>query len=182
MKARIRVLPGRLTFGLKLVATAVVAYLLAVPFLHPQAERGILGEVEALGRGPVAVVVLTFLGLVALYCRSLQRCLALVRPSCRAAAPRSVWLMFLLPYNFVEDFFIVHHVAQSIRAEAALNTRLSHLRRYGAFSGFGWCAAQIVSLWPSQVGAAAGFVALPLWLWHWLFVIRVNRRLAGAAT
>lgn len=164
---------------MKLVATAAVACLLAAPFLHPQAGKGVLGEVEALGWGPAAAVVLGFFGLVALYCRSLQRCLTLVRPSCRAAAPRSVWLMFLLPYNFIEDFFIVHHVAQSIRAEAALNSRLSHLKRYGAFSGFGWCAAQIVSLWPNQVGAAAGFIALPLWFWHWLFVARTNRQLAG---
>ena len=104
MKAERQLVRPKLVLSLKLAATAVVAYLLAIPFLQPQAGDGVLGEVNALGRGPAAAVVLAFLCLVALYCRSLERCLALVRPSCRAAAPRSVWLMFLLPYNFIEDF------------------------------------------------------------------------------
>lgn len=48
-----------------------------------------------------------FLTLIFFYCRDLERSLSLVRPSARTAKPKSVWLMFLIPYNFVEDFFIV---------------------------------------------------------------------------
>lgn len=104
-----------------------------------------------------------------------------IRPEARAAHPRSVWLMFLIPYNFVEDFFIVHHVARSLRAEAEVNPALADLRSFGAASGLGWCAAQIVSLMPNRVGEIAGLVALVLWVVHWRFITRANHLLRDPA-
>ncbi|WP_416051894.1 hypothetical protein [Cupriavidus basilensis] len=163
----------------KLCATLLVAVGLLYPFANPDARSGVLASVWQTGWLPVSAVVLAFLAAVGLYCRSLQRCLEQIGPAARAAKPASVWLMFLLPYNFVEDFFIVGNVSRSIRAEAATNARLAGLTGFGFVSGFGWCAAQIVSLLPNAVGELAGGVALLCWGVHWRLVVKVNRLLSA---
>lgn len=166
--------------AVKLLLTLPVAAALAYPLLQPEADAGIFRELEMLG--PLGAIGLTLLLLVAvfLYCRDLQRTLSLVRPACRAAAPRSVWLMFLLPYNFIEDFFIVAHVAQSLRREAQTNDALRSFSRFGMLSGIGWCSAQILSLIPHPIGSLAGLLAVPLWLVHWHLIRRINRALSAA--
>ncbi|WP_027892405.1 hypothetical protein [Calidithermus chliarophilus] len=166
----------------KLAATAAIGAALVYPFVNPDLRSGVLASVERLGWLAVLDLVVIFLVAVALYCRSLQRCLELVRPEARAAAPKSVWLMFLIPYNFVEDFFIIHNVSRSLRAQARTDARLAGFRSFGELSGFGWCTAQIVSLVPSQVGELAGVVAIGLWLVHWRFIAGVNRRLSHAGS
>ncbi|HEY0014704.1 MAG TPA: hypothetical protein VGC13_00235 [Longimicrobium sp.] len=164
-------------FLLKLFATAGVSLLLALPFVDADARSGVLASVARIGLPALLVSIAVFLIAVAFYCRSLQTCLERIRPEARAASPRSVWLMFLIPYNFVEDFFIVRNVAASLRAEAAVNPALGQMRGSGTVSGLGWCTAQIVSLAPNHVGEAAGAVALVLWLVHWRFIAQVNQRL-----
>lgn len=155
----------------KIVGTLAVVALLS---LRP----GLFAE--AAGRPPAVslAVVAVFLGLVAWYCRTLQRTLALVRPEARAAAPASVWWMFAIPYNFVEDFFIVHAVAASLARDGGIGGRA--VRRWSAF-GYGWCGLQILSLLPGAVGYAGGAGALLLWAVHWPLTLRINRRL-GAGT
>ncbi len=171
--------PTRLLF-FKLTATALVSLGLAYPLMAADARAGVLASVARIGLPTLLVLVTAFLAMVALYCRTLQRCLERVRRESRAANPGSVWLMFLIPYNFVEDFFIVHNVARSLRAEAAVNPALTGLRGYGAASGLGWCTAQIVSLVPNRVGEIAGVVAFVLWLVHWRFIAGVTRLLSAA--
>jgi hypothetical protein len=159
---------------LKLLATAGVTVLLALPFVDADARSGILASATGIGLPALLVSGAVFLAAVAAYCRSLETCLERIRPRARAASPRSVWLMFLVPYNFVEDFFIVRNVAASLRAEAAVNPALGELRGFGTVSGLGWCTAQIISLLPNHVGEAAGAVALVLWIVHWRFIARAN--------
>ncbi len=171
----------RLLLG-KLLLTGVVTYALAYPFLYPTPGMGVLMTVESSGTITTVSITISFLIAVAFYCRSLQHCLKLVRPVARAAAPRSVWYMFLIPYNFIEDFFIVYNVTKSLQAEAALNPALASMRHFGAFSGFGWCAAQIVSLLPNRVGEVAGVVALVLWGIHWVFIHSINKRLEDSGS
>lgn len=48
------------------------------------------------------------------------------------------------------------------------------IKSFGMVSGQGWCIAQIVSLIPNQIGSAAGLIALVFWMWHWVFIRRVN--------
>jgi hypothetical protein len=48
-------------------------------------------------------------------------------------------------------------------------------------SGLGWCAAQIFSLLPNEIGSVAGVVALPLWIIHWRLIRRANAAMAEAA-
>lgn len=129
----------------KIVLTLPVTYALAYPFLNPSVAGGVFKEVEMLGLLGSVVLAAAFLAIVFLYCRDLYRSLSLVRPSARAAPPRSVWLMFLIPYNFVEDFFIIANVASSLRREAQHNIALHPFKRFGMVSGLGWCAAQIVA-------------------------------------
>jgi hypothetical protein len=165
----------------KIALTIPVTYALAYPLLNPSVAGGVFREMEMLGLLGSVFFAATFLALVFLYCRDLHRSLSLVRPSARKASPRSVWLMFLIPYNFVEDFFIVSSVATSLRREAQHNSALHPFKRFGMVSGLGWCAAQIVSLLPNEIGSFAGVLALPFWIIHWRFIRRVNVALAEAA-
>jgi hypothetical protein len=100
-----------------------------------------------------------------------------VQPEARTATPRSVWLMFLIPYNFVEDFFIIANVANSLRREARQNKALHPFHGFGLLSGLAWCSLQIVSLIPHEIGSLAGFLALPFWVVHWRLIRQVNRAL-----
>ncbi|WP_285777183.1 hypothetical protein [Microtetraspora sp. NBRC 13810] len=161
----------------KTVGTLLSAILLTYPLWAPEWGLGILGEIGALGvpGGPIALAA--FLGLVALYCRALQRTLELLPAEARAAAPGSVWWMFAIPYNFTEDFFIVRAVAASMAAHAQVPAAFT--RRWAAI-GYGWCAFQILSLLPGTAGYLGGVVAIPLWAAHWIMTVRVNRRLAAA--
>jgi hypothetical protein len=164
--------------ALKILLTIPVAVALAHPLIDPSA-RGVLGELAVLGPAPALLVITVFLGLVFAYCRDLGVVLALVRAEARAAEPASVWRMFLLPYNFVEDFFIVADVARSVRREATHNDALRGCSD-GMISGIGWCTAQIASLVPSDVGTIAGLIAVPLWALHWWQMRRVIASLRGA--
>ncbi|MBN7135061.1 hypothetical protein A7A76_09870 [Lysobacter enzymogenes] len=162
----------------KLVLTVPVAALLTQPLWAPHWGAGILGEIHALGAAGAAVAVLAFLALVAAYCRCLQRLLAAIPPAARTASPRSVWWMFAIPYNFVEDFFIVAAIAASLRNDGRVPPARRRLWRR---LGLAWCALQIVSLLPGALGVAAGAAALPAWAAHWILSVRLLRLLGDTA-
>lgn len=164
----------------KLFATTLVTAILAYPFIDPSLRTGVFASVAPVGILGVLALTTLFLLAVALYCRSLQHCLQLVQPEARAVNPKSVWFMFLIPYNFVEDFFIINNINKSLRIEARINPRLSALKSVGALSGFGWCTAQIVSLLPNHIGEAASVVAIIFWVMHWRLIARVNKLLSVA--
>ncbi|MGW4028362.1 hypothetical protein ACWEFL_03425 [Streptomyces sp. NPDC004838] len=159
--------------------TVLVTVLLSYPIWAPDWGLGILGEVAALGIAGALAAVAVFFGLVALYCRALQRTLRLIPPQYRTARPVSVWWMFAIPYNFTEDFFIVRNVAASLAVDARLPG--VSVRRWAAL-GYGWCAFQILSLFPGVPGYVGGGVAIPLWAAHWITTVRVNRALATRPT
>ncbi len=163
--------------GLKLILTAGVCGLLGWSFARP--DRGFLAEVSLLGPGGATLLAAGFLAAVAAYARDLQRLLQAIPAPQRTASPRSVWLMFLIPYNFVEDFWIIGHVSASLKAHAQATG--SSVRHFGLIPGLGWCALQIVSLVPHEVGSLAGLLAVPLWLWHWAFVRMARARVLADA-
>ena len=164
----------------KVILSIPIAFGLAYPLIYPSKGGGILREVEMLGTIGAIVVIAVFLALVYAYASDLRTTLKLVDRGSRAAEPNSVWLMFLLPYNFIEDFFIIANVAKSLEAESRINPALFGLRSFGRISGVGWCVAQVVSLIPDTIGAIAGAVAAVLWIWHWVFVRRANKMLGGS--
>lgn len=157
-----------------LLLTVPVVALLTQPLWAPQWGAGILTEVAALGPAGSAIAILLFFAAVALYCRELQRLLASVPPDARRRSPRSVWLMFAIPFNFVEDFFIVSELGASMRRDGRLAPE--RLRAWLAL-GHCWCILQIASLVPGPVGVASGVLALIAWLAHWGLTVAARRRL-----
>lgn len=152
--------------------------LLLLPFVRSDAVHagGPMAELQALGPVPALAAALVFLGLVLAYCLDLRRTLVLAREP-RPAPPNSVWLMFLIPYNFIEDFWIVRHVSQ-VFDEAFAGPRGKRLATSSRWLGYGWCGAQLVSLLPTGFGTAAGGVAVVLWIAHWALVRHGNALLS----
>ncbi|GAB6263215.1 hypothetical protein [Photobacterium sp. R1] len=163
---------------LKVLLSIPVGIGLLYPFFYPDNPGGILGEFRMLGNAGFVITAALFFFLVYLYAKDLMRSLELVSPSSQQASPRSVWLMFLLPYNFIEDFFIIRNVSRSLAAEAQVNSALSGIQSFGFSIGMVWCGAQILSLLPNQIGSVAGFIAIVFWIWHWVLIRRINARLA----
>lgn len=161
---------------IKLILTFIVCVVIALPFFFPSLESGFLRDFKLLGVTGSIVVIIVFLVLVFFYCRDLHKTLELVQPINRTASPRSVWLMFLIPYNFIEDFFIIYHVSKSIEQESKNHSSLT--KRSGITFGLGWCIAQILSILPGFVGLLSGTIALILWLAHWYFIKQTIGRLS----
>jgi hypothetical protein len=168
-------------YASKIAATWLLCALIWNLWRASAGEAVLQYYVQTVGAPGLAALVVAFFIAVGFYCRTLQRCLSLVAKPHRAADPISVWLMFLIPYNFIEDFFIVSKVARSLRLEASVNSRLSEYSRFGNWSGHGWCAAQLLSLLPGSIGEASGLAAILLWTKHWHFIAQVNRLLARPA-
>ena len=162
---------------LKLLLTALVTVALALPFFIPSMGSGMLEELQRLGGFNATVLITVFLLLVYFYCKDLQRVLTLIKPKNRAAKPNSVWLMFLIPYNFIEDFFIVYSVSKSLSNNEQRSIKYRINEDFGLLSGLGWCAAQILSLLPGIAGQLAGLLALVLWIIHWRFIRTCIRKL-----
>lgn len=165
--------------SIKLFLSALVAFALVYPFLLPE-PVGLAKELAVLGAYGAVTLGIVFFSLVALYANDLRSILILVSPDSRKAKPRSVWWMLVLPYNFIEDFFIIHAVTESLRHEASGNKKLANLKSFGVLTGFGWCIAQIGSLIPNQIGSLFAFVALIMWVIHWGVVRKAKAALRVA--
>lgn len=163
---------------IRLVLTTLLVAWAVSPYLDHSANESVLNELFRIGVLPGILVMGAFFIMVALYCRTLQRCLTLVKPENRKAKPMSVWYMFLIPFNFVEDFFIVIDVANSLEAEKKSNVRLKDVSDFGMVAGIGWSIAQVLSFAPHVVGQIAGLVGMILVIYHWIQIAKINQRLA----
>jgi hypothetical protein len=85
--------------------------------------------------------------------------------------------MFLIPFNFVEDFFIVIHLAHSLEIERKQNPKLAKVRDTGLYTGIGWSLAQVLSFIPSSIGQIAGLIGMLLMIYHWITISRINKLL-----
>ncbi|MEH1016274.1 hypothetical protein V6U90_24600 [Micromonospora sp. CPCC 206060] len=159
--------------------TVPVVALLTQPLWAPSWGAGILGEVATFGVPGGIAAIAVFFGLVALYCRHLQRLQECVTPEARLRSPRSVWLMFAIPFNFVEDFFIIADLGGSLRRDGRVP---GSVIRSWTVAGKAWCLFQIASLLPGTVGVASGVLALGVWAWHWSHTALIGRRLTAAVT
>ena len=164
-------------FTIRLLLTVLLVAWAVLPYLDASANENILGEIHKLGIVPMVAIIGAFFIMVACYCRTLQTCLALIKPENRKAAPASVWYMFALPFNFVEDFFIVINLANSIETEKNRNSRLSGVSDFGMTSGIGWCIAQLLSFIPNVIGQIAGLAGMVLVVIHWRQIARINKQL-----
>ncbi len=169
-------------FTIKIILTLLVVIALLLPFFHPSPNSGLLEELKILGIHGVLVVLGFFFVFVYFYCKDLQKILESITPKNRVATPKSVWLMFLIPYNFVEDFFIVYNVSRSLKNEATFNPALNKLKYFGMYSGIGWCLSQVFSLAPGYIGKVSSVFAIILWVIHWRFIRHTTNLLKTAKT
>jgi hypothetical protein len=147
------------------------------PYLNNLTNESVLAEIFKIGILPSTLVMGVFFIMVAFYCQTLQKCLTLIKPENRKAEPKSVWYMFAIPFNFIEDFFIVINISNSLEAEKKTNTKLSNVSNFGLVSGIGWSIAQILSFIPTIIGQFAGLVGIILVIYHWVQISRINKLL-----
>jgi hypothetical protein len=149
-----------------------------LPYYDKEAINPQAALLRSIGNVNLGLICSAFLGMVALYCRDIQTCLNLVSPENRKMSPKSAWRMFLLPFNFVEDFFIVISLSNSIEAEARVNPKLASLKDFGMVSGIGWSIAQVLSFIPNDIGQVAGLFGFVLVVVHWIFIRKIIALLA----
>lgn len=166
-----------MNFLIRFVLTALLVYWAALPFLDSTNGTGMLNEIYRIGIFPSVLIMVAFFVMVAFYCRTLQKCLSLIKSGNRKATPTSVWYMFAIPFNFVEDFFIVINLANSLETEKASNEKLKNVTDFGMVSGIGWCLAQILSFIPNIVGQIASLLGMILVIYHWILINKMNKLL-----
>lgn len=162
---------------IKIVLSVLIGLLGIYPYLQGLNKPGSLDVLAHIGWLPALLVVLLFFTAIAFYCRSLETTLALIKPDNRMASPKSVWLMFVIPYNIIEDFFIMINVSYSLAAEAKTNRQLQRFKDFGLVTGLGWAIAQVMSFIPNEIGQVCGLIGLLLWIKHWILIVKINKAL-----
>ncbi|WP_247237979.1 hypothetical protein [Telluribacter sp. SYSU D00476] len=163
----------------KIGLSGIVLLIALSPYIDSSDKSGALDMISTVGTAGISLLAIAFFIAVAYYCIALETCLSLISKGNRKARPKSVWYMFLLPYNFIEDFFIIINISNSIEAEANRNIKLLAMKDYGMITGMGWCIAQLLSLAPNIAGQVGGALGLVLWVLHWRFINKVNMILAA---
>ncbi len=161
----------------KIIITALLLLIAANPYLNGNGTPGGLSELQSLGLVPAIALVVVFFTAIAFYCRSLQKTLELVKAENRTRKPKSVWYMYLIPFNFVEDFFIIIDISNSLKREMQSNKKLANFGDFGLTLGIGWSIAQIFSFIPNIAGQIAGFTGIVLWIIHWILIGKINKTL-----
>ena len=171
--------PKIINLLIRLVLTLLLVAWALLPFLNNSANESALGEILKIGIVWIVLIIAGFFIMVAFYCRTLQKCLTLIKQENRKTEPNSVWYMFAIPFNFVEDFFIVIDLANSLEAEKKTNNKLKGLSDFGLVSGIGWSIAQVLSFIPSFVGQIAGLIGMILVIYHWIHIWKINKLLSN---
>lgn len=165
---------------IKFLLSGCVLFCGLSPYINSSDKSGSLELVISLGVWGTTLLIAGFFLAISFYCKALQSCLTMISPQNRKAAPKSVWLMFILPYNFIEDFFIMINISNSLEEEAKYNTNLTGIKDFGLITGISWCIAQILSFIPNIAGEIAGALGLVLWIIHWRFIIKINKLLSAS--
>lgn len=167
-----------INFLIRLILTGLLVAWAAMPYFDNSTNDSVLNEIFRVGILPSFLTIGAFFIMVGFYCRTLERCLTLIKPENRKAKPTSVWYMFAIPFNFVEDFFIVINVANSLDEEKKTNIKLTNISDFGMISGIGWSIAQVLSFIPNFVGQIAGLLGMILVIYHWTQIAKINKLLA----
>ncbi len=159
--------------------TILLVWWAVLPYLDNTKANNTLDALLDIGVFWSTLFFVLFFVMVAFYCRTLKKCLELIKPENRKATPNSVWYMFLIPFNFVEDFFIVINISNSIEQEAKTNPKLAEIKDFGMVAGIGWSIAQVLSFVPNYIGQVSGALAFILVIFHWVFIHKINRLLSN---
>lgn len=165
---------------IKISLSIIIVFCTLFPYVNDTDKPDVFENVFSIGIIGSAAIIILFFTAIGFYCMDLQRCLELIDPKNRKAKPQSVWYMFLLPYNFIEDFFIVINISNSLEEEAKKNEKLANCNDFGMITGIGWSIAQILSFVPNLTGQIASILGLVLWIIHWRFIIKMNRLLVSS--
>ncbi|SDF58237.1 hypothetical protein [Cellulophaga baltica] len=165
---------------IKIVITALLLLIAIKPYFEKGQIPGGLSEFENLGLIPSIILIITFFTAIAFYCKSFQTTLNLIKIENRTRKPKSVWYMYLIPFNFIEDFFIIIDISNSLKSEMKSNENLKKFGDFGLTLGIGWSVAQIFSLIPNMAGQISGFVGLILWIIHWSLIGKINKVLKNS--
>ncbi len=169
-----------MNLAIKIILTALLVWWVLFPVFNGSENESILAEIYRIGIIPAILIMGAFFGMVAFYCRTLKICYLQIKPENRKAKPNAVWYMFLLPFNFVEDFFIVIDLARSLEEEKKENHKLSKITDFGMVSGIGWSIAQIMSFIPNIVGQVAGLIGFVLVIYHWMLIAKIKKLLSAS--
>lgn len=164
---------------IKISLSTIILLIAIFPYLNTSDKSGTIEIFSSICPLGIIILMATFFSAIGFYCKSLQKCLSLISPTNRNANPKSVWFMFLLPFNFIEDFFIIINISNSIENETKYNSKLSSIKDNGMLTGIGWCIAQVLSFAPNVAGQIAGVLGLVLWLIHWQFINKINNLLTS---
>lgn len=162
---------------IKLSLSVIILLCAILPYLNSSDKSGALETISSIGAAGIVILIVSFFLAIAYYCKALENCLKLIAPHNRKATPKSVWYMFLMPFNFIEDFFIMINISNSLEEEAKHNSKLSNIKDFGMITGIGWSIAQILSFVPNIAGQIAGALGIVLWIIHWRFIIKINKLL-----
>lgn len=162
---------------IKLFLSLIILLCAILPYLTASDKSGALETISSIDVAGIIILIISFFLAIAYYCKALQECLTLIAPHNRKASPKSVWYMFLMPFNFIEDFFIMISISNSLEEEAKHNSKLENIKDFGMVTGIGWSIAQILSFIPNMAGQIAGGLGLVLWIMHWRFIIKINKLL-----
>ncbi len=162
---------------IKILITLIITALGIYPYIGTNNIPGALDALHSFGIIPAIILIIVFFIAIGFYCKSLQTTLELIKPENRKANPKSVWLMFLIPYNFFEDFFIMINISNSLEEEFKINDKLKDVKDFGLITGLGWATAQVLSFFPNEIGQISGLIGLVLWIKHWLFINKINQKL-----
>ncbi|WP_445722847.1 hypothetical protein [Flavobacterium sp.] len=160
---------------IKIIITALLLLIAINPYFENGQIPGGLSEFRSLGLIPSIILILIFFTAIAFYCKSLQTTLNLIKIENRTRKPKSVWYMYLIPFNFIEDFFIIIDISNSLKNEMRSNESLKKFGDFGLTIGIGWSVAQLFSLIPNIAGQISGFVGIILWIIHWFLIEKINK-------
>ena len=75
---------------IRLFLTAILVAWAVLPYIDGSSNESILDEIVKIGILPSILIIGGFFIMVAFYCRTLQKCLNLIKPENRKAKPTSV--------------------------------------------------------------------------------------------
>ncbi|SED05802.1 hypothetical protein SAMN04489761_4133 [Tenacibaculum sp. MAR_2009_124] len=160
---------------IKIILTALLVLIASFPYFQNGQAPGGLSELQYMGIIPSIILVVGFFTAIAFYCYTLQKVLQNVKPDNRTRKPKSIWFMYLIPFNFIEDFFIVIDVSNSLKNEMKTNKNLTKFGDFGLTLGIGWSVAQLFSFIPNIAGQISGLIGIILWIIHWVLLHRINK-------
>jgi hypothetical protein len=125
------------------------------------------------------------------YPLSLRKALARCAPDSRTIRPDWVWLLLIPCVNLIVEFFLVHHLAKSLRRELDRRAIAEPAAEPGKQLGFIMCVVHLITvvslgipsvsqLLSSSLTAVLLFVlpGIGCWILYWVRISRYSRRMA----